>query len=105
MSSELVAVPWWRSTQVERQSVAAAAQTGREMVLAQALDRMRARGMGERIDNAYALASVAVLRMVAFDELVEQACRLRPRLESFVYEVEDGVTLGVRELIARYMTS
>ena len=66
MSGELV--PWWRSTQVERQSVAAAAQNGREMVLAQALDRIRARGMSERIDNAYSLASVAVLRMVAFDD-------------------------------------
>jgi len=103
MTSEIV--PWWRSTQLERQSVAAAAQTGREMVLGQALDRIRVRGMSERIDNAYGLAGLAVLRMVALDELVEQACRLRPRLESFAYEVEDGVTLGVRELIARYMTS
>jgi hypothetical protein len=98
-------VPWWRSTQIERQSVAAATQTGREMVLGQALDRIRANGMHERVESAYALARHAVWRIAEFDELAERACQLRPRLESCVFEIEDVLTLGVRELIARYMVS
>ena len=98
-------VPWWRSTQMERQSVAVARQTGREMVLGQALDRIRADGLHERIENAYELGQHAVVRMVEFDELVERALQLRPRLEPHVLEIEDTLTLGVREVILRYVTT
>ncbi len=92
-----------RMSQIERQSIAVAVQTGREMVLDQALDRLRVGAIHERIENAHELARHAAYRLSEFDELAERVCQLRPRLEGFMYELEEGLALSYAGRIRGYM--